>query len=133
MIRTGKNRFIVHIFLVAALLSAADAHGSNLALLAGFKSGIVTTGNSLTYTKEDMEVMQEHGVAVKEMEAAAIARLCKDNKVPMFALKAVTDLVDGEHPPQEEFLANLAKSVDALVAAATKILDFVQGKSLSAL
>jgi 5'-methylthioadenosine nucleosidase len=126
-----KNSFIFHVFLVAALLSAADAHGSNFVLLAGFKSGIVTTGNSLTYTKEDMEVMQEHEVAVKEMEAAAIARLCKDNKVPMFALKAVTDLVDGEHPPQEEFLANLAKSVDALVAAATKILDFVQGKSLS--
>lgn len=75
--------------------------------------------------------MQKHEAAVKEMEAAAIARLCKDHEVPFFALKAVTDLVDGQHPPEEEFLANLAKAVAALVGAAKRIVDFVQGKSIS--
>ena len=100
---------------------------------AGFKTGVVSTGNSLTYSEADMAAMQGSGAAVKEMEAAAVASVCRDLGVPMFALKAVTDIVDGEHPPQEEFLANLAKAVAALTAAMRASLDWMRGKSLAEL
>ena len=56
----------------------------------------MSTGNSLDFTKEDMDAMQRHGVAVKEMEAAAIAWAAHLFGTPMFALKAITDIVDGE-------------------------------------
>ncbi len=59
------------------------------------QEGIVSSGNSLDYTKEDMERMTEHGVAVKEMEAASIAWAAHLFGTPMFALKAITDIVDG--------------------------------------
>lgn len=98
---------------------------------AGFKTGVVTTGNSLTYSEADMAAMQGSGAAVKEMEAAAVAAVCRDLAAPMFAIKAVTDLVDGEHPPQEEFLANLARAVAALTEAMTASLDWMSGKTLA--
>lgn len=56
----------------------------------------MSTSNSLDYTKEDMEAMEKHGVAVKEMEAAAIAWSAHLFGTPMFALKAITDIVDGD-------------------------------------
>ena len=35
-------------------------------------------------------------------------------KVPLLAVKAVTDIVDGDKPTGEEFLENLHKTVEAL-------------------
>lgn len=61
----------------------------------GIQEGVVSTGNSLDYTPQCMDIMNEHGVAVKEMEAAAVAEVCRDHRVPFVALKAVTDIVDG--------------------------------------
>ena len=55
----------------------------------------MSSGNSLDFTKEDMERMLQHGVAVKEMEAAAIAWSAHLFGTPMFALKSITDIVDG--------------------------------------
>lgn len=95
----------------------------------GFKEGVVSTGNSLDYTVQCMELMTKHHAAVKEMEAAAVAYVCRLWNTPMFAVKSVTDIVDGEHPPQEEFLANLAKSSQALQEAVVQIVDYMQGKS----
>ena len=59
------------------------------------QEGVVSSGNSLDFTKEDMERMLRHGVAVKEMEAAAIAWSAHLFGTPMFALKSITDIVDG--------------------------------------
>jgi Phosphorylase superfamily len=62
------------------------------------QEGVVSSGNSLDFTKEDMERMLQHGVAVKEMEAAAIAWSAHLFGTPMFALKSITDIVDGAVP-----------------------------------
>ena len=40
--------------------------------------------------------MQEQGVAVKEMEAAAIAWVAALFHIPMFSVKSITDIVDGK-------------------------------------
>eukprot|EP00955_Chlamydomonas_euryale_P083324 363838-Chlamydomonas_euryale.AAC.4 len=61
----------------------------------GFKAGVISSGNSLDYTDKDMAIMLEHGVAVKEMEAAAIAWVCDLYHKPLLCVKAVTDIVDG--------------------------------------
>ena len=55
----------------------------------------MSSGNSLDFTKEDLDLFEQHGVAVKEMEAAAVAWAAHLHATPMFALKAITDIVDG--------------------------------------
>ena len=58
--------------------------------------------------------MEENDAAVKEMEGAAIAWAAHFFSTPLFALKSITDIVDGDRPPQEEFLENLGKASVAL-------------------
>ena len=80
----------------------------------GVQAGVVSTGNSLDYVDKDMEIMVENKAAVKEMEANAIAWVASMFGTPLIALKAVTDIVDGDRPTGEEFLENLGKTVAAL-------------------
>ena len=57
---------------------------------------MVSSGNSLDYTAQDTAFFREQQVAVKEMEAAAIAWVAGLFHTPMFCLKAITDIVDGQ-------------------------------------
>lgn len=100
---------------------------------AGFKEGVVSTSNSLDYTKECMENMIEHDASVKEMEAAAVAEACRMYNVPFAALKAITDIVDGEHATEVEFIQNLGKAVDRLKDALHELLTEIEGKTLEEL
>lgn len=56
---------------------------------------MVSSGNSLDYTEQDMAFMLSNQVAVKEMEAAAVAWVAAMFQTPMFCLKSITDIVDG--------------------------------------
>lgn len=56
---------------------------------------MVSSGNSLDYTEQDMTFMLSNKVAVKEMEAAAVAWVASMFQTPMFCLKSITDIVDG--------------------------------------
>lgn len=78
------------------------------------QSGVVSSGNNLGYSDADWKQLQDNDAAVKEMEAAGIAWAAHLFEVPFFALKSVTDIVDGDRPPQEEFLENLEKAAHAL-------------------
>lgn len=73
----------------------------------GLKKGGVSTGNALDHTDICLKIIEQNEGHVKEMEAAAIAWVAAMMKTPFLALKSVTDIVDGEHPTQEEFLRNL--------------------------
>lgn len=64
-----------------------------------------------------MAQILENDAAVKEMEGAAIAWAAHLFDVPVLALKSITDIVDGDRPPQEEFLENLQKAALALKAS----------------
>lgn len=105
----------------------------NMRKALGFKSGVVSSGNSLDYTAEDMKLMVEHKAAVKEMEAAAVSWSASFFKCPVLCLKSVTDIVDGHKPAQEEFLENLHKAADALQESVPHALEFIAGKKLSEL
>jgi len=91
----------------------------------GFKAGVVTTGNSLDYVARDLEIMAENDASVKDMEAAAIAAIADLFNIPFFALKVITDIVDGERPTEEEFLENLGVAASSLQQAVPKVIDYI--------
>jgi 5'-methylthioadenosine nucleosidase len=47
--------------------------------------------------------------------------------------QAITDIVDGGRPTQEEFLENLSSAAAALQSTLPRVLQFVSGKTLSQL
>lgn len=95
----------------------------------GYKTGICTTGNSLDKTDKDDEIMKENDASVKDMEAAAIAWVASMNKVPYLGVKVVTDIVDGDMPAHEEFMANLGAAATSLQSALPKVLNYVCDES----
>ena len=108
-------------------------NAAKLAEAYNYKTGVVTTSNSLDKTEKDDELMLANDASVKDMEAAAIAWSCAVNKVPFLGVKVVTDIVDGGVPTQDEFLANLQSASKSLQDALPKVLDYVCGKSHSEL
>ena len=85
-------------------------------LLEGLEAslGVVSTGDSFAPSTEEEAIYLAENVACKEMEAAAIATLCRDLDIPFLAIKAVTDLVDHPEPEAEAFQSNLARVSDLL-------------------
>lgn len=71
------------------------------------KTGTVSTGNSLDLLERDMQLIKENRAIIKDMEAAAIAWVCRTLSVPMFAIKAITDLIDEDTPTETQFMKNL--------------------------
>lgn len=97
----------------------------------GCKRGVVCTGNSLDATETCRKLMDEHDASVKEMEAAAIAHVAHLFSVPVIAVKTITDIVDGPHATQEEFLANLASAAAALRDVVPKVVAFLDGRDVN--
>lgn len=62
--------------------------------------GRISTGDSLDMTETDLEQIRANGSIIKEMEAAAIAWVCRLTNTPMFAIKAITDLIDDDTVPR---------------------------------
>lgn len=104
---------------------------SQLAKTLDFKTGVVSTGNSLDKTDECDKRMLENDASVKDMEAAAIAWSCALLKKPFLGVKVVTDIVDGDIPTQDEFMANLATAAKSLQEALPRVLDAIVGKTYS--
>ena len=99
----------------------------------GFKDGVVSTGNSLDAPEVDLASLKANDASVKEMEAAGIAHTAELFGVPFVAVKAITDIVDGNQPTADEFMENLGAAAKALQGAVPKVIEFVAGKELSAL
>lgn len=67
------------------------------------QAGLVSSGNSLDYTQQDLAFFNSNSVAVKEMESAAVAWVAAMFNTPMFALKSITDIVDGRLITRDAF------------------------------
>jgi 5'-methylthioadenosine nucleosidase len=74
--------------------------------------------------------LESNDASVKDMEAAAIAWVAELSDTPFFALKVVTDLVDGGVVTQDEFLANLSTAANTLQVNLLAVINFVVGKPL---
>ena len=88
----------------------------------GLEPGVVSTGDSLDLSDEDSERIESVGAHAKEMEAAAVAWVAGLFRARFTALKSVTDIVDGPHPPEEEFFENLKQATENLAA---KLVGFI--------
>ena len=99
----------------------------------GFKEGVVTTGNSLDAHDVDRKIMSENEASVKDMEAAAIAWVCEHSSTPFFAMKVVTDIVDGGVATHEEFMANFEKAGQSLQTNLMRMMDYMVAKSIAEL
>ena len=97
-----------------------------------FLSGGCTTGDSLDHTAEDDVRMLKNEATVKDMESAAIATVCDLAGVPLLGLKVVTDLVDGDKPSFEEFLANFSTAAETLQASVNEVLLFLADEETTA-
>lgn len=89
------------------------------------EQGVVSSGNSLDMNADDDERIERVGTHAKDMEAAAIAWVADQYEKPLCAVKAVTDLVDGEHPTHEEFERHLHTASEALSEAVEKLLRLI--------
>ena len=69
--------------------------------------------------------MLANDASVKEMEGAAIAWVAEMLSTPFFAIKVITDIVDGDMATEEEFLANLATAAKSLQATVPKVVEFL--------
>lgn len=90
----------------------------------GAKRGVVSTGNSLDATGTDLALMELAGAAVKDMEAAAIARVCEETGTAFFAVKSITDLADDPNN-HNVFLQNYAIASAALGTLLERVLRFL--------
>ncbi len=92
----------------------------------GLKTGVISTGNSLDYTPEDIATMKSYNGIVKDMEAAAIAWVAMQLGTPFMAIKAITDIVDGDKPTEEEFIQNLHFASDKLSKQTVRLLEWIE-------
>lgn len=111
-----------------AHLPAADLR--QLAARLGFKLGVVTTGDSLDESKRDRKRIKALNGGVKDMEAAAVAWVAGLHRVPVSALKAITDLVDDPTPTGEQFMANLDLASHRLTRATMDLLPLLAAHEL---
>lgn len=94
-----------------------------LARTLGFKTGKVTTGSSLDMQPCDLEIIQQHGGQLKDMEGAAVAFVCSLMHTPILLVKSVTDLCDSGAETFEEFSRNLARASESLRHANERIIN----------
>ena len=107
------------------------------------------------HTEMDDLFMLENEAHVKDMEAAAVAWVVEncsrrhrasvlvqdgeedeeeeEDTVPFFAIKVVTDIVDGEQPTQDEFLSNLSHASKTLSETLIKVVYFLENKHVDEL
>lgn len=71
------------------------------------KIGIVSTGGSMLASQEEQKQIERNQATLKDMEAAHVAQVAHIFQTPMFAIKGVTDLVDTDECPQEQFTQNI--------------------------
>lgn len=104
-----------------------------LAKVLDLKSGVISTGSSMLASEPEEKQMQVNNAAVKEMEAAGIAEIAQLRQVPFIAIKIITDLVDTDECPQNQFTNNFDKLIHHLADKVTKACAFILGKSLAQL
>jgi 5'-methylthioadenosine nucleosidase len=88
-----------------------------------FRTGIVSSGDSLDCPAEDQRRIDANGASLKDMEAAAIGLVCEKLNVPFVPVKSVTDFVDHHEETTEQFIKNLELATRNLAQALVRILE----------
>jgi adenosylhomocysteine nucleosidase len=70
-----------------------------LASMPGVHAGtLLTTDHIIRLPKEKRELGEKHGALAVDMETFAVAEACRQDKVPLIAVRIVSDAVDDELP-----------------------------------
>lgn len=93
------------------------------------KKGILSTGNSLDYTRSEWKIMQDFNVSLKDMEGAAIAWVCRKHHQPYIAIKAITDIVDGDIATEVAFERNLKLACSNLAGKVKQLIDLLHSET----
>lgn len=125
-IRYHDHRIPVHAYTDYAKGVYPCIDSKELAEKLGLKRGSISTSNSLDYNDDCWRIMKENQADCKEMECAALAWICDLYQKPFLPIKAITDLVDHEHPTSEQFQKNLAKTCQALKEAVIRVLEEIE-------
>jgi 5'-methylthioadenosine nucleosidase len=96
----------------------------------GFKEGIISTGGSLLSSEQEIQQMERNNAAVKEMEAAGIAEVAQMRGIPFIGLKIVTDLVDTDDCPQNQFTKNFDNLIIHFANKVQQLCVALMGKSV---
>ncbi len=94
------------------------------------KTGTISTGNSLDLQDKDLQIIEENEAIIKDMEAAAIAWVCRTLSVPMIAMKAITDLIDKGAPTETQFVQNFHLAVRNLHQKTLELLWYLERREL---
>lgn len=97
-----------------------------LANATGLPQGAISTGSSFARNETELAEILAGGAVAKEMEAAAQAWVAAQARVPFFAVKAITNLLDEPAPSEQQFPANLARATAALADAMDLILQAIE-------
>ena len=97
------------------------------------KQGVISTGASMLASRQEEIQMKENKAAVKEMEAAGIAEVAQLKKIPFIALKIITDLVDSDECPQNQFTNNFNSLITRLAEKVSELCSLLMGADISKL
>ncbi|OGO91347.1 MAG: hypothetical protein A3F41_00475 [Coxiella sp. RIFCSPHIGHO2_12_FULL_44_14] len=100
-----------------------------LASAFNFKTGLISTGNSLSINADEQALIDQSGAVAKEMEVAAIAHVARLYQVRVMAVKAITNLADIQADAASEFEKNFTKATQNLANALPNILNYLLGKT----
>ncbi len=93
------------------------------------KSGVISTGNSLSLTAQEQGRIEQCGAIAKEMEVAAIAKIARQFNTRVMAFKAITNIVGLQKNASAEFKKNFELATQNLARVLPKILHYILGKT----
>lgn len=93
------------------------------------KSGIISTGNSLSLSAMDNDIIQKNGAVAKDMEVAAIANVARQFNVRVMAIKGITNLASLSADAGQAFESNFDSTVDKIAQKIPGVLQFILGKT----
>lgn len=82
----------------------------------------VSSGSSLKRSQAEIDVMREHDVRAKEMEVAAVAWVCQMSRMPLLAIKSITNLLDHDDSSEAQFQRHFSEAVQALAIQTRRVL-----------
>ncbi|HSW68609.1 MAG TPA: hypothetical protein VLI69_00435 [Gammaproteobacteria bacterium] len=96
----------------------------------GLKEGVISTGASLLSSQQENIQMNKNNAAVKEMEAAGIAEVAQMRGVPFVGLKIITDIVDTDECPQNQFTNNFERLITHLADKVHNLCAILMGEEI---
>lgn len=86
----------------------------------------ISSGDSLATSKDDFSILEKTGAKVKEMEATAIAWVCRELKTPFFAVKSITDFLDVPEKVAAQFIQNLNMASENLTKVLIQLIELIK-------